>query len=443
VPTLLLLLAAVAAEPSGGAIGRAADDLAARAAERLEPAKVALATLAPGEDGLREPTETAVASALSRRGHSVLPLRGSQLADPEGAARALGADLLLRVRASLAGGVVSLSGEVVPTRPNFFLQRAPAARGASVRLVAATAPADDVARALAAAARPAAGPMRLLPLADLPRRVLAMAAGITEEGLRLAAVTPEGVALLDPRGAQVAFRPLPPAPPGPRVRDAAAVVCIGDFAGGRIAYAVAGRPDGEILSAARGELAHAGSLSSAAAPAAVPIASGGAGALFGAFVPGRGVLADVLSASPVASAPPAGARELFGAAAAPRPGRAAYAVLATDYTLRVLGPNLAPVLPEIRAVGAGFALADLDGDGEPELVASSARPGPSDGARVLRLGAPPSVIFESSEVEGAFVAGAAADVTGDGLDDAILAAALPGGGTRLWILTADARAAWP
>ena len=40
------------------------------------------------------------------------------------------------------------------------------------------------------------------------------------------------------------------------------------------------------------------------------------------------------------------------------------------------------------------------------------------------------------------VAGAAADLTGDGLDDAILAAALPGGGTRLWILTADARAAW-
>jgi hypothetical protein len=58
----------------------------------------------------------------------------------------------------------------------------------------------------------------------------------------------------------------------------------------------------------------------------------------------------------------------------------------------------------------------------------------------VRLGAQPAIAFESSAVEGAFVAGAAADLTGDGLDDAVLAAVLPGGGTRLWILTADARA---
>jgi hypothetical protein len=91
----------------------------------------------------------------------------------------------------------------------------------------------------------------------------------------------------------------------------------------------------------------------------------------------------------------------------------------------------------------GFALADLDGDGEPELVASAARPGSSDRARVLRLGSQVVTVFESAEVEGALVAGSAADVTGDGLDDAILAAALPGGGTRLWIVTAEARTVWP
>jgi hypothetical protein len=92
-------------------------------------------------------------------------------------------------------------------------------------------------------------------------------------------------------------------------------------------------------------------------------------------------------------------------------------------------------------VGAGFALADLDGDGEPEMVASSAVPGPRDHVRVLRHGAQVAAVFESADVEGALLAGAAADVTGDGLDDAILAAALPGGGTRLWLLSTDARGA--
>jgi hypothetical protein len=155
------------------------------------------------------------------------------------------------------------------------------------------------------------------------------------------------------------------------------------------------------------------------------------------------VLADLVSTSSDAGKHPASARELFAAAAAPRPGRVAFAVLGTDYSLRLLGPALEPVLPDVPAVGVGFALADLDGDGEPELVASAAKPGSVDRARVLRLGPELVVEYESSDVEGAFVAGAAADVTGDGLDDVILAAALPGGGTQLWLVTAEARPAWP
>jgi hypothetical protein len=439
---LLLLLLAVVDAPSGGAMERAVEDLATRTTDGVEPGKVALAVLAPGSEGLREPLETALAAALARREQTVLPLRGSQLADAEGTARALGADLLLRVRASLGGSTLVLSGEVIPTRANFFLQRAPSARGAGARLVTATAPADEQLRALTAPARPDVGPIRLLPLVELPGRALAIAAGTAENGVRLAAVTPAGVSLLDPRGVQLAFHPLPPPPAGPRVRDASAVISIGAFAGGRLAYAAAGWPEGEILSAASDELVHAAWIALAPASAATPIAAGGAGALFGGFVQGRGVLADLVSAFPDPGARPVSARELFAAAAAPRPGRVAYAVLGTDYSLRLLGPTLAPVPPDIPAVGAGFALADLDGDGEPELVASTATPGRSDRARVVRLGARADVAFESSDVEGAFVAGAAADLTGDGLDDAVLAAVLPGGGTRLWILTSDARAAW-
>ncbi len=442
---LYALLSAAPVEPSGGAIGRAAADLAARAEQGLDPGKMALAVLSPGAEGLREPIETALAGALAGRGQAVAPLRGPQLADPEGAARALGADVLLRVRVSLSGGTLALAGEVIPTRPNFFLQHAPGVRPAGSRTLAATAAADDAARALATTQRPGAR-LEFVPLASLPERVLALAAGTTEGGaVRLAAVTPTRVDLLDPRGAVLAFHALPPAPPGPRVRDAAAVAAVGNFGGGRIGYAVADRPESEVLSAADDRLERVASIAlspvGSAPVATAPIAAGGAGPLFGAFVPGRGVLADLLSPFVDPTAHPRSPRELIGVAAAPRPGRVAYAVLGSDFTLQLFGPTLDRVLPDVPGVGAGFALADLDGDGEPELVASSAVPGPRDRVRVLRHGARVAVVFESADVEGALLSGAAADVTGDGLDDAVLAAALPGGGTQLWLLSTDARGA--
>jgi hypothetical protein len=117
----------------------------------------------------------------------------------------------------------------------------------------------------------------------------------------------------------------------------------------------------------------------------------------------------------------------------------AYGLLGDDYSLHLHGPDLAPAAPDISGVGAGFALADIDGDGEVEVVASSAVPGPTDRVRVLRPGAAAETAFTSAPVDGAFLAGAAADLTGDGIDDAVLAAVLPDGRTRLWLLTADTR----
>jgi len=346
----------------------------------------------------------------------------------------------LRVRVSLLGETLTLTGELIPTRPNFFLQRVPTARPGGSRLVSATAPADGPALAMASTHRPGTGSPSLVALGDIGERVLALAAGAVGDGtpVRLVAVTQTRVLLFDVHCALLASRPLPVAPGDRRVRDPAAVAAIGDLRGGRIGYAVAGRAESEFLSASGDRLERVASIPSGGLAAVVPLAAGGAGPLFGAFLPGRGTLADILSRSPDPQGHPRSGRELFGVAAATRPGRVAYAALGTDFTLRLLGPSLEAVFPDIPAVGVGFALADLDGDGEPEIVASSATPGPSDRVRVLRPGDRSQVIFESPPVEGMIIAGAGADLTGDGIEDAILAAALPSGTTRLWLLTWDA-----
>jgi hypothetical protein len=429
-----LLWAALAAAPADAAarpraLDVAAVELAARATAEEEPGKLALAVAAPGEE-LRPAVEAALADALARRGFSVLALRGAELADPHAAARDRGADALLRVRVTPGPTQLALAAELSRTRPNFFLQ-GDAPRPVP-RLAATTIPLDPALRGLIAPPRLDA--LALVPLGELPERVLALAAGPVAQGaVRLVAVTPTGVALLAPGGALLAVRPLPAPPPGPRVRDLAAVAAVGDFGGGRIAYAVAGRPEGEILA---GEGDH---LEPVASIPAAPLAAGGAGALFGAFEPGRGTLQDLLSPLVDPEARPRSGRALFAVAAAPRPGRVAFAALETDFSLRLLGADLEPAGRAVPGVGVGFALADLDGDGEPELVASRPSPGPSDQLRVVRPGAPERVLFTTPELMGSVVAAAAADVTGDGIDDVVVAAAQPAGGTRLWLLTADAQ----
>jgi len=177
----------------------------------------------------------------------------------------------------------------------------------------------------------------------------------------------------------------------------------------------------------------------------VPLAAGERGALFGAFVPGKAVLADVLSPSPDPSIPFRSEREFVAFASAPRPGHVAHAWVSGDGVVTVLDPGLKPVGEPLEGVGSGFALADVDGDGEPELIASAPEAGATDRVRVLRWPpgpgpeAPPLVVLESPALPGSILSGAAADLTGDGVDDAVLAAVLPDGGSELWLVTSDLR----
>ena len=419
---------------------------------------------------LREAVEDALAGALARRRWAVLanpsPSTPSTSTSPtsptsgaEDAARASGADALLRLRATLEGPrkstgqenqpeaeTLALSGEVVPTRPNFFLQRMPL-RGAGSRRVAASAAADAVVRALTAT-RPLAGPPALRPFASVPGRVLALAVGPGWPGgpprVIAVTVTPSTAAaaevlealLLDAGGTLLDWLALPPAPPGPRVRDPWAVLTVEGPGMDRLSCAVAGRPGLLALSLQQDRLALG--EAPAASPRALPLASGGAGRLLGLLDPRRGTILHLALDAP-GGPTRRPERPLVAVAAAPHPGRTAFAALRDDGVLELLTSQLTAAGPPLPGVGAGFALADLDGDGGPEVVASSALPGPDDVVRVLRTGSPPTLTLESPLAGGRALAGAAGDVTGDGLDDALLAAVEPGGaGTRLWLVSADA-----
>jgi hypothetical protein len=201
------------------------------------------------------------------------------------------------------------------------------------------------------------------------------------------------------------------------VRDPAAAVAIGDFGAARVAVAWAGAPAAETLALRDGRLEPVGSL-----PAA-PLCAGASGAVFGRFVPGTGVLADALAARPEDARDRAD-RTLYAVACAPGGGPFSFGAGGPDQRATLLGPDRARAADAgaLPPVGAGVALADLDGDGVAELVASAPVAAPPDRVSVLtaRGGTAPLVVADG--IAGLVLAGAGGDLTGDGVDDALLAA---------------------
>jgi hypothetical protein len=442
VSPLVPLLAALLSAPAAGdapptALAALAGDLG-QAVGPPSDGRRALALLVEARTrGLAPPVETALADALGRLGYTVTPSHGG--ADAEAAARVQGQDWLLRVQAGLVPGrrEVALVGEVIPTWDSFFLQRRPGARAQPPRLVQARRPADPETLLLGREERPPGSPFaRIRPLARLSGRVLALAVGDAGDGPAIAAVTPEAVLLLSGTGAEVARRE--PDRSGWRpVRDPAAVVALGDFGGARLAVQQAGAPRAEVLAR------HGDRLDVVATLAAAPVCASEAARIFGAFAPGEGLLLDQLTPSVDPEARPRSDRRLFAVSAAPRGGSIAYAALDADLRLDLLGPDLQPAAPPVPGVGVGFALADLDGDGTAEVVASSPTASGQDRVRVIAPGADRPLLLESDPMPGSILAGAGGDLTGDGVDDAVLALVSRGADgawtTDLLLVTADAR----
>ncbi len=450
--TLCAATARAAAPPA--ALPAAADALAREVGPPAEARRALLLVVEARAVALRAPLETALDAALSAQGYVVTPHRAG--GDPEASARTGGQDWLLRVRAGLVPGrrELALVGELIPAWASFFLQRRPDARAVPPRLVQARAAADPETLLLAREAPPAGAAFaEIRRLARVPGRVLALAVGEPGEPGRAAVVvaTQEAIVVLSPSGDRIAERATEPGQLLRPVRDPAAALAVGDFGGGRIAVFRAGAARGEVL-ALRGErLEPAGTLEAA------PLCAGEAGRLFGAFEPGTGVFRDVLATLVDPAAPARSARTLYGAACAPRSGRIAFAAVGTDLRLELLGADLQPIATAATAgasptapgaappTGSGFALADLDGDGIAELVASSPDPSAPERIRILAPLAVAPLLFTSQSITGTILAGAGGDLTGDGVDDAVLAAVILGDDgawtTDLLLVTADPREA--
>jgi hypothetical protein len=434
----LLAAPAAAAAPPGGppaALLAVSDELARAVGAPADGRRGLVLAVEARARPLQGPLETALAAALARQGYAVAPARGG--GDPEAAARAGGQDWLLRVQAGLVPGrrELALVGEVIPAWDSFFLQRRPGARARPPRLVQARGPADPETLLLGREERPGAPAYRLVALGQVTGRVLALAAGDAGEGPALAAATPQAAILLSPQGTELARRE--PDRAGWRaVRDPAAVVALGDFGGGRLAVQWSGAPQAEVLAR------RADRLEVVATLAAAPLCASEGASLFGRFAPGQGLLLDELSPWVDPETRPRSDRTLYGVAAAPRGGPVAFAALDASLRLELLGPDLAPVGPALAGVGVGFALADLDGDGTAEVVASSPSSSGPDRIRLIALRAERPVLFESPPLEGAVLAAAGGDLTGDGVDDAVVAVVSRRGDgevTDLLLLTTDPR----
>jgi hypothetical protein len=410
-----ILAAATAASPP--ALTAVAERLALEIGPPAEGRRALALVIETRSPALAAPLEAALEAALARTGYAVTRSRGAR--DAEGAARAAGQDWLLRVQGGLVPGrrEVAVVGEVIPAWASFFLQHRPSARAIPPRLVQARVAADPETLLIGREDRPAGAPFATIrPLARIEGRVLALAAGDAGEGVPVvAAATPDAVLLLSAAGGPLARRELDRAS-WRAVRDPAAAIAVGDFGGGRIAVQHAGAPRAEVL-VRRGDR-----LEPVATFPAAPLCATEAGRLFGLFAPGKGVLIDQLSPFVDPEARPRSARELYGVAAAPRGGPISFAVLGQDLRLELLGSALEPAGTPLEGVGTGFALADLDGDGTAEVIASAPAPGAPDRIRILAPRAAVPLLLESAPFPGALLAGAGSDLTGDGVDDAILAA---------------------
>jgi len=431
--------AASSAPPSveqGAAVPRLAreltDDLRALSAE----APVAL-HLSGGTPELRRAVGSVLAARLAAADLSPIVLEAPTPEAAEAAARAQGARTLARLTLDVEAGALRARGDLLGTWVNFWSGRSPTRPPRPAGALSASVDADPEVLALASVGGPpapstrpsGAREMRLLgaTLARLESPVAALAAGDLDGDGRdeLAALTEHAVSVFAADGRLLARRelePLAPASVTTREPFGALAVLSGPP---RLAAWSTRHAHGEVLTldTARGVLKPVGVLDAA------PLGPGGER---GAFVPGQTAFQPELR---LADGKPLTAPAPFTTASLVAPRLLFVHPDATGTLYARAGA--APL--RLSSLGAGSALGDLDGDGEPELVTTSPllRPSPD----VLRVHALQGTDTTTHEPlwQGALPSGRAlvvvtADLDGDDRREVVVGLWKPDGTSELFLL---------
>lgn len=427
---LALLATPPAAKDTADALDRLTAEVARQFLARPFEAPVGLAV-----DGSPEPLARALASLLAGRlanGKAPVVLDAKSPADAEAQARALGLRSLVRVTLAVDGARVLARGDALSTWVNFWSGATPTRAGPAA-VIAAAVDAEPAALALLGVPQPPApgtpvdlrlgvlaklaGPPAALAAADLDGDRRAEVLVLVNEELLVFSGDGKQLARHDLRGGALS--------PTPSREPFGALGVLGGPT--RVVAWSARRARAEVLAW------RDGALKSAALADAVPV-DGVVVKLdpgFNRFSPDL-----VWSGKALALPAPPQAVSARGAVALAVFGDGSAVVLRT-----------AAPASRFSAVGAGSALADLDGDGTPEVVVSTPKlTVDGDEVRVMTAAAAEAlqarsgsaleapVWWQGTTPRGRVVVAAGGDLDGDGSDEAILGSWLADGTGELLFL---------
>jgi hypothetical protein len=426
-PLFLILAAAAEPEPAIDRLARAVVEQAARAAPE---APVGLYIEAP-TPALSRAFASVLGAQLAARRWPAVVVEAPSAAAAERVAKEKDVRTLLRLTLFAENTRLVARGDVLHTWVNFWAGAAPTRAGPAAA-VAATVDADLQAMTLASTAGPVGPPagqplkLTLGVLAKLAAAPAAIAVADLDGDKRpeIVVLTDDEVLIFSADGKPLARYDLRALPPASRpTRDSFGALAL---APGKVSWLSGKRAHGEVLSYAGGALKQA--------LVGDDVALEGVGVR---LVPGINAFAAeaVWFGKPVALPTPL-------SATSSRSGATLFLFAnGTGAVTRGVPPTSVFTQAPSAAV-----LADLDGDGTPELVATSAKFFPdSDEVRVLALtaveaiGARGGALSEAVPVwagptsRGRVLSAAAADLDGDGSEEVVLGSWLPDGSGELLI----------
>ncbi len=420
--TLATAVAALTASWLSAASARPLDALAERLAPMLGERCGSAALYVRGSTpALSRGAVTALLGRLGA-GRTLVELKAESPELAEAAARAQALRCLVRVDLSIEGDALVARGDVLSTWVNFWSGNDATRAAEPAAVIALELPVDAATLALAAPSNPpsaAAFKLSAARLAQLSSAPVAVAAGdLDGDGVaEVAVLTEDEVVLLSREGKGLARFDLTALPlsrtPCREPLGALAIV------GPRVAFFSARRAHGMFLAFRNGKLEPMGALER-------PMLGEG---IAGAWLPGQNAYA-ALSQGETAWR---GADPVVTVSARTHKGLGQYLFVLADGTAS-LTQGWNGVATRWKALGAGSALADLDGDGRPEVVTSAPAHKPKpESLRVLRgPDEPPAATLELGETRVLAVAGA--ELNGAPGDELLVGAWSPDGKGELLLV---------